>query len=132
MARLNRGTPQERRRLPTTTKYQDYIPNHLFYFGVILMVVVVKRKNAITAKDVLGFKSEWLEKWKEWVVIHDLVAYSSYDDEAEARKIAKLLQKASDTVEDIEGHAEQMLEDLTEEELEFLREYTGGTIKIEV
>jgi len=96
------------------------------------MTIVVKRKGEVTGRDVLGFRLEWLETWKEWVVIHGLVAYSSWDDENEARKMASLLEKVTKTIADIEDYAESVLKDLTAEERKFLRDYCGDTITIEV
>ena len=92
----------------------------------------MKRKTEITEADVFLFKPEWREKWKEWVVIDDGFPCGSYDTKEEAEKKARLHQKAKDTIEDIRGTAESILEELTEEEKEFLREYTGGTIEIEI
>lgn len=96
------------------------------------MPVVVKRKTEISRADVFGFNPEWLEHWKEWVVIHDYVPFDTFDTEEEAQKIAKLLRKALAVIEDIEAYAEFKLNDLTEEERKFLRDYTSGTITIKV
>ena len=67
-----------------------------------------------------------------WEVLVDGLAYDSFEDESEAKKVAKLLEKAEKTIEEIRGLAQDILNKLTYEERRFLYEYTNGSIEIEV
>jgi len=102
------------------------------------MVVVVKKKSEITEKDCIGLKDrpDIRERWLEWVILDDRIPFDSFETEEEAKKVAALLEKARRVVEHVEHSAEQCADTemqlLTEEERQFLKEYTGGTIKIEI
>ena len=72
----------------------------------------------------------------KWVVYEPLgkegLVFDYYDSEEEAKRKAKLLNNAEQVKDDIQNYAEERLDELNEEEINFLREYTGGTIEIEV
>jgi hypothetical protein len=72
----------------------------------------------------------------KWVVYEpfagEAVIYDYYDSEEEAKKEAELLNMAEKVIEDIRDAAERILEELSSEEIAFLRRYTGGSIEIEV
>lgn len=95
-------------------------------------MVKVKKKSEITAVDVQGFRVEWREKWREWVVIDDRIVYDSYDAKEEAERIAGLLKTAHETTDKIDGFAENILNELSDEETEFLRKLTGGSLTVEI
>ena len=94
--------------------------------------VVVKRKDEVTGEDVWDFNPEWRQSWKEYVVIDDYIVFDSYDTQEEAQKIAELIRIAKKVVDDIRDFADSILDELTEEEINFLRKYKGGTIEIEI
>jgi len=67
-----------------------------------------------------------------WEVLVDGLTYARFQDESEARRIAKLVEKAERTIDEIRETAEDILNKLTYEERKFLYEYTNGSIEIEV
>jgi len=67
-----------------------------------------------------------------WKVLVDGLTYDHFDDESEARRIARLIEKAEKTIEEIREQAQDILNKLTYEERKFLYEYTNGSIEIEV
>ena len=73
-----------------------------------------------------------VKKGDRWEVLVDGLTYDYFDDESEAKKVAKLLEKAEKTIEEIRGLAQDILNKLTYEERRFLYEYTNGSIEIEV
>ena len=73
-----------------------------------------------------------VKKGDRWEVLVDGLTYDYFDDELEAKKVAKLLEKAEKTIEEIRGLAQDILNKLTYEERRFLYEYTNGSIEIEV
>jgi len=73
-----------------------------------------------------------VKKGDKWEVLVDGLTYDSFDDESEAKKVAKLLEKAEKTIDEIREQAQDILNKLTPEERKFLYEYTNGSIEIEV
>jgi len=94
------------------------------------LVVIILHREKVTQKDVIGFKPEWVPQWEEWVVIHDLIPYDSYDDLNEAKRVARLLRKTDRVLEEINTSVDTILSDLSDEELEFLKRYVGYKITI--
>ena len=73
-----------------------------------------------------------VKKGDKWEVLVDGLTYDYFDDESEAKKVAKLLEKAEKTIDEIREQAQDILNKLTPEERKFLYEYTNGSIEIEV
>ena len=73
-----------------------------------------------------------VKKGDRWEVLVDGLTYDYFDDESEAKKVAKLLEKAEKTIDEIREQAQDILNKLTPEERKFLYEYTNGSIEIEV
>jgi len=81
----------------------------------------------------LGFMAaKVVKKGDRWEVLVDGLTYDYFDDESEAKKVAKLLEKAEKTIEEIRELAQDILNKLTHEERKFLYEYTNGSIEVEV
>ena len=67
-----------------------------------------------------------------WEASIDGLTYDSFEDESEAKRVAKLLEKAEKTIDEIREQAEDIINKLTHEERKFLYEYTNGSIEVEV
>jgi len=67
-----------------------------------------------------------------WEVLVDGLTYDRFQTESEARRIARLLEKAEKTIDEIRETAEEILDKLTPEERKFLHEYVSGEITVEV
>ncbi len=95
------------------------------------MVILVKNKSEITVRDIPRLIEKWKEQWKTWVVINDFIVYGSYESREEAEKVAKLISKADEVTKEIKSYADKLLDELTEEEKDFIRKYAGN-IEIEI
>jgi len=76
---------------------------------------------------------EWKDAHKgEWAVHEGAIVYDYYKTQEEAEKEARLINKVTKVVEDIEDCADEHLGELTEEERSFLRRFYGEKIEIEI
>ena len=95
--------------------------------------VVVKSKDEVTDKDVWGgVTPEERQRWKQYVVIDGNFVYGTYDDSREAYKVAKLLSKKNEILDDIADAIESKFNELTPEELKFFKKYTGELLELHI
>jgi len=75
------------------------------------------------------------QKYKDygcWAVVTSGLVYNTYNTKTEALRVARLIESAQNAIKEVEEYTLEVLDGLSEEEKDFLKQYVNGQIVIEV